>query len=964
MTWTYFRRSGAFAAALALLAGSPNASWAQDAASSATITPADAAAAHAWDIDDTDLPVDADVRFGVLPNGMKYALQRNTTPRSAIAMRLRFDVGSLFEGEDERGIAHFLEHMAFNGSTNVAEGEMVRLLERSGLAFGADTNASTGFDSTTYQLDLPTNGEALVDTALMLFAETAHELTLAADAIDRERGVVISEMRTRDNYALRDQVDQLQFALAGTIIPDRMPIGTEERLQNLTAAQMRSFYDRYYRPERATLVITGDFDVAAMEARIIARFAGWTGRGDAGAEPDLGQVDFARGAAADIYTHPALSETVTIAWFKPWEERADTQALRQQLLLETIGERILRRRFSRIALASDAPISGASFGETGAFDLVRSASLSARARDGQWRAAMTVLDQEFRRAMQYGFTSAEVAEQLASLRTGFQNAVASAATRHSGGLASRLLGAADGDSVVTSPATDRALFEGMAERITPDSVTAAFRTMMQGFGAPLMRVTSKTAIDGAEAALLAAFADSGRVAVAPPAEQDAAAFAYVDFGAAGTVISDDRITDLDIRRVRFANGVMLNIKRTDFAADRVAVQVRINGGGQLATRDDPTRVALTPLMTLGGLEAHSADQLQSILAGQSVSRSFGATGDSFVMGGTTPPQSLLLQFQVYAATLTHPGYRTEAINLFRRVLPDQYAAMDATPSAALSRDIGAILTNDDVLSRTPPLDAMLALDWEPYRAAIAASLGQGAIEIGVVGDVDEDAAIAAVAATFGALPPRQAGFVRDPAAFERRFAEDRSLRTLTHRGEAEQAIVQSYWSARDDSDLAETVQIHLLGAVMEIMLTEQLREQLGQTYSPGAGSSLSSDYPGYGYLFASASVAVGDISSVESAIASTAASLRDGAISADLLDRARRPILEGLTQARRNNGYWLGYVARATSDAARLDRSRNAPALYAAVTPADILAMAQRYLTDDRRLQIRVVPAERAAANP
>ncbi len=921
-------------------------------------------AAQAWGHSASDLTPDADVRFGVLPNGMKYALQHNVTPRSVIAMRLRFDVGSLYEGDDERGLAHFLEHMAFNGSTNVPEGEMVRLLERNGLAFGADTNASTGFQTTTYQLDLPTNGATLIDTALMLFGEVAQQLTLAPDALDRERGVVISEMRTRDNYGLRNQIDQLQFALAGTIVPDRMPIGTEERLHSVSAQQMRRFYDRYYRPERATLVIVGDFDVDEMEARIRARFADWQGRGDAGAEPETGQVDFARASAADIYVHPALPETVTVAWFKPWLDRADTRALREQLLIETIGERILRRRFSRIALASDAPISGANFGESGTLELLRSATLTAQTRDGQWRAALSVLDQEFRRAIQHGFTAAEVAEQVASLRTGYRNAAAGASTRNSSGLAGRLLAAADGDSIVTSPASDRDLFEAMADRITADSVTAGFRAMMAGYGAPLIRVTSKAAIADGEAQLLAAYAASAQIAVAAPAEEATSSFAYLDFGPVGTVVADDRIADLDIRRVRFANGVMLNIKRTDFAADRVAVQVRIDGGGQLATRDDPTRIALTPLMTLGGLEAHSADQLQSILAGQSVSRSFGAGNDSFVMGGTTTPQALLLQLQVHAATLTHPGFRPEAIDLFRRVLPDQYAAMDATPGAALSRDIGAILMDNDILARTPSLDTMLALDWTAYRAAVADSLAHGAIEIGLVGDVAEDAAIAAVAATFGALPVRRPAFVRDPVAFERRFATDRTLRTLTHRGEAEQAIVQTYWAARDDSDLAETVRLHLLSAVMGIMLTEDLRENLGQTYSPDASMSLSSDFPGFGYLSATASVAVRDIASVEGAIEAAANALRSVEISPDLLDRARRPILEGLAQARRNNGYWLGYVTRASSDAARLDRSRQAPDLYAAVTPADLLAAARQYLTHDRRLQVRVVPADAAAANP
>lgn len=940
-----------------LLLWSPLAPALAQSAGPVEVSASDSDAARAWGFADSDVPVDPAVRFGVLPNGMKYALQRNDTPRSVIAMRLLFDVGSLAEAEAERGLAHFLEHMVFNGSTNVPEGEMIRLLERNGLAFGADTNASTGFEATSYRLDLPTNGDALIDTGLMLFAEIGSELTIAPDAVERERGVIQSERRARDNYGLRNQIDQLAFALPGTIVPQRFPIGTEATIAAISSDQLRHFYDRYYRPERATLVIVGDFDVDAMEARIVERFAQWRGRGTPGPDPDLGQPDFTRGIDAAEFVHPAISETVTVSWLKPWSLRADSIAQRQQLLLESIGERILRRRFVRIVREQDSPISAANFAESGSLDLVRSATLSAQTRDGQWRDALRIIEQELRRAVTHGFTEAEVAEQVAGIRTALDNAVASAATRNSSGLAARLLGAADGRSVVTDPATDRAMFAAMADRITPVSVSHAFGAMMASYDrSPLIRLTTKTALDDARATLIAAYRESTRVAVLPPADQSVTAFAYAGERPEGAIIADDRIDDLGIHRVRFANGVMLNIKPTDFEADRVRIQVRIDGGGQLATRDDPTRVALAPLMTLGGLVAHSADELQTILAGRSVGRSFGAAADAFVMGAITTPAELLLQLQLFTATLEHPGYRPEAISTLRRVLPQQYAAMDATPGAVLSRDIGAIIANDDPLTRTPPLDVMQSLDWPAFRATVEDALANGAIEIGIVGALDADAAIAAVARTFGAMAGRRQAFVRDPVAFERQFAQNRTTRTLLHRGERDQAIVQRYWQARDDADLVETVELRLLMDVMQIMLTDELRENLGQTYSPGAGAQLSSDYPGFGYLFASATVAPDDVVSVETAIAAVAAELRDAPVSDDLLDRARRPTVEELTRARRDNGYWLGYVARASSRPDLLDRSRQALAIYAAVTPARIQAAAQRYLRAGEDLGIRVLP--------
>ncbi len=914
-------------------------------------------AARAWGFADSDVPVDGDVRFGLLPNGMKYALQRGTTPRGVIALRMQFDIGSLAEADDQRGLAHFLEHMAFNGSTNVPEGEMVRLLERKGLSFGADTNASTGFDSTTYQLDLPQNTAGLIDTGLMLMREIAGNLTIAADAVDRERGVILSERRARDTYALRNLIDSLEFGYGGTLLAARLPIGTEAVIRTAPAQRIRDFYDAYYRPERATLVITGDFDVDAMDVEVRRRFGDWQGRGANGADPVLGTPDFARRRAADVFVHPAIAESVAISALKPWVLRPDTLTERRRNLLESVAESILSRRLSRMALAADAPFSSAGISESGSFDIARELTLYAQAREGSWQAALTAIENEYRRAVDHGFTAAEIAEVVANLRTSARNAVAGAATRGSAGLAARLLGAADGRTVITSPATSLATLESFAPAITPDAVHAAFRAMTAGYGERLVRVTAKSAIDGGDRAVLTALEGATQVAVAAPEARATAVFAYSDFGTPGRIVADDWIDDLDIRRIRFANNVMLNLKRTDYEDDRIRMQVRVDGGTLLATRDDPTRVALGSLLSLGGLEAHSTDELRTIFAGRTVSLSFGNGTDAFVIGSATTPADFAFQTQVSAAMLTRPGYRTEAIDLFRRIIPQQYAANDATPAAVIARDASGIIADDDPRTITPPLASVMALDWDGFKSAVGDALANGAIEIGVVGAIDEQAVMDAIAATFGALPDRRARFDPRDDARQRQFATDRTTRTLIHKGEADQAVVQTYWQARDDADLGETVRLELLGEVMGIMLTDELRERLGQTYSPSAAASLSSDFPGFGYIVASSNVDFADVAATEAAFAAIAAQLRDAPVSDDILARARAPYVERLTRARRDNGYWLGYVARAASDPARLDRSRRAIGEVGAATPADLQALARRYLTPERQLTILAVAA-------
>ena len=234
---------------------------------------------HPWGIENIDLPADDAIRYGILPNGMRYALRKNETPEKAASIRMLVHVGSMAEAENERGFAHFVEHMAFNGSTNIPEGEMVALLEKQGLSFGLNTNATTSFTETIYKLDVPDANEEAMDLALMVMRETASNLTIGEEAVDRERGVIKSERQLRNTAGLRSAKVQLSLELPQSPISQRLPIGLSEVVQTAPASRLRSFYERYYRPENTTLVVVGDVDLDTIEANINSGFGDWEGVG-------------------------------------------------------------------------------------------------------------------------------------------------------------------------------------------------------------------------------------------------------------------------------------------------------------------------------------------------------------------------------------------------------------------------------------------------------------------------------------------------------------------------------------------------------------------------------------------------------------------------------------------------------------------------------------------------------------
>ena len=924
---------------------------------------AEEAAPPAWAFEKSDVPVDPAFTFGRLPNGMRYVLRENHTPEGTVLVRLRIGSGSLEETDEERGLAHFLEHMAFNGSTHVPEGEMIKLLERKGLAFGADTNASTGFEATTYKLDLPRSDPKLVDTALMLMRETASELTLSPEAIDRERGVVLAEKRDRTTYALKETEDEWAFIAPDARYPARLPAGSEATLLAADATRIRGFYRRAYVPANAVLIVVGDIDVAATEKAIAARFGDWSGP-PAPPEPDAGPLDLTRQGQTDIYIDPALSERVTVTALSPWTEEPDTIAQRRTNLLRSIGYAAVNRRLAAIARQADAPYRGAGFGTGDVFKAGRTTNLIVDGLDGKWRQGLDAAVREWRRALQYGFSDAEIAEQVARTRQSQENAARAADTRSNAALVGAVEQLLSDGLVPATPQSALARFEAFAPSITSQAVLEAMLADAAPLADPLIRFQGRVPPSGGEAALRAAWNEDMAEAIAPPDASTANAFAYTDFGPPGAVVADTVEPRTGIREVRFANGVRLNLKRTALEANRVRFVLNLDGGDLLATREQPLATAMTDSLPAGGLGKHSQDELDSLFAGHTVSMNLASGGDTFVSSGVTTPEDLELQLDLLAASLTDPGYRREGEVRYRREIANWFLRKDATPGGALGGAIGGILSDNDPRFTVQKPGDYQKLSFAKLRETISDRLAHGAIEFALVGDVDEDAAIAAVARTLGALPAREPDFLPRSELRDRPFTADRSPRTIAHTGEADQALLQYTWPTTDDSDGAEVQRLELLERVVRIELTEEIREKLGKAYSPGARSAPSTVWRGYGTFSLSASVDTADIAATRSAIRAVMERLVSQPVDPDTLERARRPLLETYENALKSNAGWLQLAARAQTKAYRTDRFYAAKSVIGSITAADLQATAARYLAPAAAVEVLVRPAGESAAQP
>jgi zinc protease len=933
---------------------------------SVLLLPSVFAAADPFPQETSDLKADPSVRFGRLPNGLRYAIMPNREPQGRASMRLLVNAGSLHETDEQRGIAHFLEHIAFNGSSHYPPGTLVEFFQRMGMTFGGDTNASTTFDHTRYLIELPKTDEAALTEGFHVLGDYAGGLLLVPSEIERERGVILSEKRVRDSVGYRTFVAQFDFMLRGTRPPTRQTIGTTEVIEKAPREQFLDFWNTWYRPEKMAVVVVGDIDPNAVEKMVVTTFSPLAPRGPARPDPDLGKLPSFTGVRANFHPEPEASSTsVSLSSLTPFPDEPDTAAQRLRDLPRDLAVSMLNRRFSVLAKKENAPFISASASVSDDLRFYREASVNLECLPAQWGEALTLGEQELRRALEHGFQAGELREVVANYANALEQAVKTAPTRRSRQLADELVQTLLDRQVFTTPAEDLKLLKPALEKITPADCVAALRAAFAAPGRYAM-VTGNLKLPGDAATAIATIYERSRaMPVTPPAEENLGGWAYTDFGPAGKIEKRETIPDLDLTLVTFANGVRLNLKKTDFEAGVIRVGARVGNGAMTEPRDKRGLSALAgAVFNAGGLGKHSTDDLRRVLAGKNVRSSFSAGNDAFVFSGSTTPDDLLLEFQFLAAQLTDPGYRPEALRQAQKSIEQLYVSFEHTASGPLSTEVPNLLASGDPRFGLPTQEVLMSRNLDEVRTWLNPQLSRGALEVSVVGDLDLEATIAAAAKTLGALPNRETkpalqelrkvSFPAKPFAREYRIASD-----------IPKGAVQIYWPTTDSRDVKPTRRLTLLSEIMNDRLRVKVRQELGGTYSPSAANSGSDTYPGYGMITASIDVDPPLATKITDVVLAIADDLAKNGVTEDELRRAREPIMTEIRQSFRTNSYWLSNVLlRAQEKPEVLDWARSRTADFASITVAEVNTFAKNYLTSGRAFRVTVLPIIAPGAAP
>ncbi|MEQ8404185.1 MAG: insulinase family protein [Oceanicaulis sp.] len=921
--------------------------------------------------DASDIPADESVRYGVLENGMRYAIVENDTPTGTAALRLVLNVGSLAEAEDQRGLAHFIEHMAFNGTTNVPEGEMVPLLERYGLAFGPDANAFTGHEVVGYTLDLPLVEEEVVDVGLFLMRETVSEILFEADAIDRERGIIAGEERFRNTPVSRFFNAYYDFLYPDTLIPERDPIGLPEVIENAPREAFLAYYETFYTPERALLVVAGDIDADAIEAKIrdgfpitapgldisrVEGFSSWAQPDPPAPHPDLGAVTAASRPAFGFHYDPDVFTLITVDVIEPGPAEVDTRATRLETVKRKLANAIVQRRIQSLINRGDSPLVQANLTYSNDYDLANRAGMLGVSSPERWREGVAAMENELRRALEHGFTQGELDEQLANMRTALRNAADQAETRRTGELADAVWRAWINGDVFAHPRYALDWFTRVEDQLTVSEVERAF-TDIWGAGAPHVFLGLNQDLGDGAAAVREAWRAASAEPVDPPVDAGAQAFAYTDFGAPGAVVSRETLDEFDLTRVVFENGVRLNVKPTDFEDNAIRVRVDFGAGDLTPQPAAAAGSILGAVFGGGGLEAHDRDALQRLLAGRSVGYGIGVADDTFFFSNATTPTDFELQMQVLAAFMTAPGWREDGLNQFRAIAEEVRRGQNAQAVQVAINQVSRMLRRGDPRWGFPTQEELDAFSMDDARAMLEPALERAPIEITIVGDVTVETAVDTVANTFAALPERERTWPDYEDNAQIAFPEPAGEPVIVRfNGQPDQGMANVYYPAGDGIDPERRRALRLLSEVYKLKANDRFREQEAATYSAIVSGQFSEVFEGYGFIWVGLDVDVSDVERMYALADDIAAAMAAGEISEDELQRARQPLLERLEQERERNAFWVNALSRSQLEPQRLEDIRSAGDQYRQVTVADLVALSGEVLRPDAAYRVSILP--------
>ena len=909
------------------------------------------------------LPLDPRVRVGTLPNGIRYYIEQNKKPEKRAELRLVVNAGSVLETDDQLGLAHFNEHMAFNGTTHFAKNDLVKYLQSIGVRFGADLNAYTGFDETVYILPIPTDTARIVEQAFTILEDWAHGQLFDSTEVANERGVVREEWRLGKGANDRMLHQWLPIALKGSLYADRLPIGNEQSIMAATPARVRSFYQKWYRPDLEAVIAVGDFDPAVIEAQIRKHFAGIPKPVNP-AKRILPDVPGNKTPLIAIASDKEATSSDVSLMFKLPVEKTKTVADYKRDLMERLYLAMFNNRLEEIAQKPDAPFLGADASKgnfvgrsTDAF------TLSAGVKDGGIETGLEALLVEAKRVDDFGFLQSELDRAKQNLIRGYERAYAERDKTLSSALVQELINNYLQQEPVPGIAYEYKLVQELVPTITLADVNKlASRWISDDNRVILAESPEKEGVKiPTRADLLAVFDRAAKAKVVAYTENVSTEALLPNMPAAGKIVSTSAVPSIGVTEWKLSNGARVLVKPTDFKADEVLLGSYSTGGTSLAPDADYMSASLaSQIVGLSGIGHFSRVDLQKKLAGKvaAASGSIGETNES--VSGRASPKDLETMFQLVYLDFTAPRLDTAAYQAFKNQVGPYLANRSVDPDEVFGDTVGVTMSQHNFRSR--PLTPATFAEVNPekalafYRDRFADA---GDFTFVIVGNVDTTALKPLVERYLASLPStgRKETF-RDNGGSPPTGVVER----VVHKGIEPKANTIIDFTGVCSYNPETRVEMRALTDLLQIKLDETLREQLGGAYSPRAGGGCSR-VPQQRYSievqYNSSPENVEKLSKTVFAIVDT---LKNQPATAADVNKVKEGLIREREVSLKQNSYWLASIInreQAGEDITGITAGYDA--LISNITPAMIQAAAKKYLNTANYARFVLLPETKAA---
>ncbi len=889
---------------------------------------------------------DPGVVYGRLPNGLRYAIKQHPSHQKEV-IHFYVDAGSKDETDAERGVAHFLEHMAFNGSRHIPADTLTKTAENLGIDLGRDQNATTTYLSTDYNLDIPNVSAEKLDFAFLWLRDVADGLLIAPDEVERERHVVLSEYLQGLGPGRTIVQREARFATPGLRSVTREPIGQKEVIETVNAPALRAFYQRWYRPENVIVIAVGDERVADMKARIEKAFSDWRNTTPKARRTGAGSIDLSRSSQAMAFSDPHMTSALAMCRFSrkrrhgPEDVDYHVRQMTDEFWVSIFGKRMAER-----ARRPDAPFLAASAATRTVDRIFEATCFGAGPKLDDWRTSLLALNEEIRRLESYDVTPAEFAFASAQRSAAMDARVAAGPTMPPEFIATSMLGNILDNTTFDTPEEDRRVDRLAMSRLSAAAIRAAVRARWTKASPPMLTLVGPAAVPAATLSAAWKLAQAAPPP-GPPTDIVTHPWAYGDAAIPGEVLSTRMMKDPDFSRVTFKNGVVLNLKATKFAEDSVSIRIAF-GAGQRETPPGTEMVTTIAgaLLPQGALLKNDFNDLIAVCKARPCGAGLGVGRDRFDLAGAARREDLDLELQVLAGFVREPGFRSEMDQAIPTAVKSMYRAYKTSPMLMAGLKLSESKPEPRLGTMLPETQAA-ALKARDFATLLADPLTQDALEVTIVGDIDEGKTIAMVAATFGALPARpRVEKVRRDAIFDRYASVAPPPLTTYHEGDRNQAAVLMSWPlfVFSPERVREERVVNLLAAIMQDEVTEQIRQKQGKSYSP----AVSVPAPANGdqnALTLSIQTTPDAVAAVQNEALSIARGLAGGDISSSDLEQARKPILEAIAKQKTYNGYWLNAMDGSFRHPEQLDFARTREADLAGITLAEVKIAAARWLT-------------------